>query len=489
MAPLPVQSVTAAQVLLPDPAAPASLWQWLARLPDPRDPRGVRFTLPCVIATVLAARLAGCDSFTAAGQWAASRPPQVLKALGCPRHKRAGVRVAPSEKTMRRVSGLADHDLADDLLCGWTGELAAICAVLSPAELQERHRAKARKAKARARKAARRERAARTLSGKQARKAVSRRARPPRPRSGTARKPSLAAARNSPQAQPPSVSRSPRRTRRRPPRCTATPDIPALRGLGAHGKAPAPARSKARSTSAPGVLLHGTAERRPARRGPQDKRDDGHSPVIDGMDLARPPDRRCPALPGRSEQAGACPWRSRHLRDQREPAQHLPGLNTIAWEQIPVAAATFEADRGRIETRTIQVAAAPAGLKYPGMRQVALIERYTTFKDKEGKAVTRSETVLILTTADAGQAPPADLLALNRGHWAATEATHYIRDVDLKEDSSRECGPGAARLMATAGNTMLNLLRIHGVTNIAAERRRLHGSDREILKRMGLSAG
>src|SRR6266496_1152066 len=160
VAPLPVQSVTAAQVLLPDPAAPASLWQWLARLPDPRDPRGVRFTLPCVIATVLAARLAGRDSFTAAGEWAASRPQRVLKALGCPRHKRAGVRVAPSEKTMRRVSGLAGHDLADDLLCGRAGELAAICGVLSPAELQERRRARARKAKARARKAVRQARKA-----------------------------------------------------------------------------------------------------------------------------------------------------------------------------------------------------------------------------------------------------------------------------------------------------------------------------------------
>jgi hypothetical protein len=31
--------------------------------------------------------------------------------------------------------------------------------------------------------------------------------------------------------------------------------------------------------------------------------------------------------------------------------------------------------------------------------------------------------------------------------------------------------------------------RIHGVTNIAAERRCLNGSDREILKRMGLSTG
>ena len=168
---MPVQSVTVAPVL---PSGPGSLWHWLGRLPDPRDPRGVRFSLPCVIAIAMAARLAGRDSFTAAGEWAASRPQRVLRALGCPRHKRAGVYVAPSEKTIRRVSGLCDHDLADDLLCGWTGELAAACGVLSPAKLQERRRDKARKARARARKAARRERAARGRSGKQARKAAKR---------------------------------------------------------------------------------------------------------------------------------------------------------------------------------------------------------------------------------------------------------------------------------------------------------------------------
>ena len=164
-------------------------------------------------------------------------------------------------------------------------------------------------------------------------------------------------------------------------------------------------------------------------------------------------------------------------------------LNDIGWEQIPIAAATFEADRGRIETRTIQVAPAPEGLKYPDMKQASLIERYTTFKDKKGKTVTRSETVLVLTTASPDQAPPADLLALNRGHWAATEATHWIRDTDLKEDSSQARAPGSARFMATAGNTVLSLLRIHGVTNIAAERRLLSGSDGQILKRMGLSTG
>ena len=101
---MPVQSVTAAQVFSPDPGPPASLRDWLARLPDPRDRRGVRFTLACVIAVAIAARLAGCDSFTAVGEWAASRPQRVLKALGCPLSKRAGVHVAPSEKTVRRVA-------------------------------------------------------------------------------------------------------------------------------------------------------------------------------------------------------------------------------------------------------------------------------------------------------------------------------------------------------------------------------------------------
>ena len=38
---MPVQSVTAAHVRSPDPAAPASLWQWLGRLPDPWDPRAL----------------------------------------------------------------------------------------------------------------------------------------------------------------------------------------------------------------------------------------------------------------------------------------------------------------------------------------------------------------------------------------------------------------------------------------------------------------
>jgi hypothetical protein len=157
-------------------------------------------------------------------------------------------------------------------------------------------------------------------------------------------------------------------------------------------------------------------------------------------------------------------------------------LNALDWENTPVAAATFEADRGRIETRAIQVLPAPPGLKYAGMNQAMLLERYTTEKGK-----LRCETVLLLTTATGDQASPADLLALVRGHWRATEVSHWLRDIDLSEDASRARVPGEPRFMATLGNTVLNLLRIQGVTNIAAERRKLAESNRKTLKLMGIT--
>lgn len=470
---------------------PVSLWQWLERLPDRRDPRGVRYSVPCVIATAMAARLAGCDSFTAIGEWAAGRPQRVLKALGCPRSKKAGVHVAPSEKTVRRICGLIDHDLADDLLCGWTAGLAAACEILTPAQLQERRRGKARKARAKARKAGKKARAARgrpkkqqRAAGKKARKAAAAAAAASAAAvaGGRAKLPAGSAAGRIPvpgghPALPAAVCGDPRH-------------VPALRGLGADGKASRGA--KLPGQEAPqhlGFFWHGT-RLNAAQRGVHKKTNETTviGPVIDSMDLTGVclTADALHSLVDLDERVLARGGHVIFVIKGNQPRTYQ-ALDAIAWEQIPVAAATFEADRGRIETRTLQAAPAPAGLKYPGMNQAGLLERYTTFKDKHGVAVTRSETVLILTTATADEAPPADLLALVRGHWAATETTHYIRDTDLKEDSSRAHGPGAARFMATLGNTLLSLLRIHGVTNIAAERRYLSGSNRQVLNRMGLS--
>ena len=426
VAPLPVQSVTAARVL---PPGPGSLWHWLGQLPDPRDPRGVRFSLPCVIAVALAARLAGCDSFTAAGEWSASRPQRVLKALGCPRHKRAGIYFAPSEKTIRRVCGLTGHDLADDLLCGWAGELAAISGVLSPARLQERRRDKARKAKARARKAARRERGARSLSGKQARKAA-KRERKAAAAAIAASAAAIAGGRAKLQAGS-AFGRVPVPATHPALPAAAYGDprhVPALRGLGADGKASRGA--KVNGQEAPqhlGFFWHGTrlnAAQRAVDRKTNETTVIG--PVIDGMDLAGV----CltvdalHSLVDLNERVLARGGHVIFVIKGNRPRTYQ-ALDAIAWDS-PVAAATFEADRGRVETRSIQFAAAPPGLKYPGMEQAALIEH--TPPSKTRKALTSPAANRPGPPHRQPRSGPAtDLLALDRGRWAAAEATHYIR--------------------------------------------------------------
>jgi hypothetical protein len=52
------------------------------RVPDPRDPRGVRHTLTSLSPAAVAAVLAGARSFTAIGEWAGDAPPWVLAVPG-----------------------------------------------------------------------------------------------------------------------------------------------------------------------------------------------------------------------------------------------------------------------------------------------------------------------------------------------------------------------------------------------------------------------
>ena len=109
-------------------------------------------------------------------------------------------------------------------------------------------------------------------------------------------------------------------------------------------------------------------------------------------------------------------------------------LNAMDWENTPVAAATSETVRGRIETRTVRVLPALAGTGFEDAAQALLIERYVTYK-KKGQWRTRAESVLYLTSLTADQTKPEDLLAHVRGHWRV-EHTHWLRDVIWKEDKS-----------------------------------------------------
>lgn len=84
----------------------------LARVPDPRKPRGRRHTLAALTAVAVCAVLAGAKGFTAIGQWAAQTTTDTLTALGM-------VRGAADEATFRRTFARLDADLLDQVLGAW----------------------------------------------------------------------------------------------------------------------------------------------------------------------------------------------------------------------------------------------------------------------------------------------------------------------------------------------------------------------------------
>jgi predicted transposase YbfD/YdcC len=93
---------------------------YLARVPDPRDPRGIRHSLESILAIAAAAVAAGACSLTAIGEWAADAPQHVLAALGTRRCQRRDRHVAPDEATVRRVLGILDGDALDTVISAWT---------------------------------------------------------------------------------------------------------------------------------------------------------------------------------------------------------------------------------------------------------------------------------------------------------------------------------------------------------------------------------
>lgn len=84
----------------------------LARVPDPRDPRGVRHPLARLLAVGIGTVLAGARSFVAIGEWASDAGIEALTLLGLTGR-------APDEATFRRLFARLDADQLDRLLGAW----------------------------------------------------------------------------------------------------------------------------------------------------------------------------------------------------------------------------------------------------------------------------------------------------------------------------------------------------------------------------------
>jgi predicted transposase YbfD/YdcC len=165
-------------------------------------------------------------------------------------------------------------------------------------------------------------------------------------------------------------------------------------------------------------------------------------------------------------------------------------LNVLDWESTPVAAATSEISRGRIETRTVRALPAPEGTGFEDAAQALLIERYVTYK-KNGQWRTRAESVLYLTSLSANETTPEDLLAHVRGHWRVEHA-HWLRDVIWKEDKSLIRTGNGPQIWSAITNLVITLFRIHGVTSFTEETRSIAQDPRralQILDLTGLSPG
>lgn len=91
---------------------PSGLLDALARVPDPRNPRGVRFRLATLLAVgVCALTSAGHNSLTAIAEWVRHCDQDVLARLGCPFDPFTGRFKAPGERTLRDVFARLDPGL------------------------------------------------------------------------------------------------------------------------------------------------------------------------------------------------------------------------------------------------------------------------------------------------------------------------------------------------------------------------------------------
>jgi len=379
------------------PPTPAALREVLAaRLTDLRKPQGIRHSLGSLVSVLVAGVACGYSSPLAIAGAAAGWDQEVLAAHGTRRNPRTGAHEPPSASTLGRLPALLDADQLEAGLSAW----------VAPAALDPQLAVRI---------------AARAAAGKAAGGRKKKRRR--KPPAGEALRETRAdglvrAAPGHPWLDP-AVTGDPAH---RPARCA----------VGVDGKAPPSPRPAGRPRCtcwAPSPHVTGLVigQDRVAKAGKANE-------ITHFRPLLEPL-----PLDGVVITADAMQTQREHARwltEDKDAFYLLPvlgnqpgtyaALDALDWEHTPVAAATSEITRGRIETRTIRVLPAPEDLRFPYARQAVLLERYVTIK-KNGRWIMRNcEAVLYVTSLGAAQASPADLLAYACGHWTV-EHLHWLR--------------------------------------------------------------
>jgi len=148
-----------------------------------------------------------------------------------------------------------------------------------------------------------------------------------------------------------------------------------------------------------------------------------------------------------------------------------PGLfdaaDALPWRAFAGEAWTVDRGHGRIDARTIKTLPPNEAIlgKWPEVRQVFLVERYSYGTDGE---LLGAVAVLGITSLPPDQAGAADLLAYLRGHWSV-EVHHYVRDTAFGEDGHRAAA--AHQAFAAIRNAVTGAFRLLGIHGIAAQLR------------------
>jgi hypothetical protein len=113
------------------PSAGSGLLGFLAAVPDPRDPRGIRHRLPVILGLCQAAVTAGCTCVADICAWAQGAPQDLLELLGA-RQDGAGRRVPPHPDTIGRVLDAVDPQALADASGAWLAARAGLCPAVFP---------------------------------------------------------------------------------------------------------------------------------------------------------------------------------------------------------------------------------------------------------------------------------------------------------------------------------------------------------------------
>ena len=112
------------------PAQMESLFDFLRQVPDPRQPRGKRYSLPSLLTIVLSARLAGADTLTDISDFGRDLDERTLRRIGCRPRSIDGKVAAPGISTLHYILKELDSDaverLAGEWLAAWVPEGEAI---------------------------------------------------------------------------------------------------------------------------------------------------------------------------------------------------------------------------------------------------------------------------------------------------------------------------------------------------------------------------